>query len=163
MTWFDYAVLAIVGVSVLLSVLHGLTRELLALASWVVAFLAAKFFATVLAPLLPAAIKDPSLRLLAAYVIVFVIVLIAMTVLAVAISGLIRKAGLGIADRMLGAAFGFARGVAIALLGVMLAGLTAMPRQPAWRHAMLSAPLEMLANAAKVWLPYDLAKRINYD
>ena len=32
MTGFDYAVLAIVGVSVLLSIIHGFVRELLALA-----------------------------------------------------------------------------------------------------------------------------------
>jgi len=45
---------------------------------------------------------------------------------------------------------------------VLLAGLTALPRQPVWREAMLSAPLETLANAVKGWLPYDLSKHINY-
>ena len=163
MTWFDYAVLAIIGISVLLSIIHGFVRELLALASWIVAFVVAQIYATAVAPLLPAAIPGPSLRLLAAFSSVFLIVLLVMTLAAIAVSSLIRKAGLGAADRMLGAVFGLVRGLVIVMLVVLLAGLTTLPRQPAWRHAMLSAPLEALANVVKLWLPYDLSKHINYD
>jgi len=162
MTGFDYAVLAIVGVSVLLSVIHGLVRELLSLASWVVAFLVAQFFASAIAPLLPAAIPGEQLRLLAAFLAVFLVVLFAMTLAAIAISSIVRRVGLGFADRAFGAAFGLVRGLAIVLSAVLLAGLTALPREPWWRHAMLSAPLEALANSVKVWLPYDLARHISY-
>ena len=49
------------------------------------------------------------------------------------------------------------------MLVVLLAGLTMLPRQPAWRHAMFSAPLEALANVIKVWLPYDFSRHVNYD
>ena len=41
MTLFDYAVLTIIGVSVLLSVIRGFVREVLALASWIIAFFTA--------------------------------------------------------------------------------------------------------------------------
>jgi membrane protein required for colicin V production len=163
MTWFDYAVLAIIGISVLLSIMHGLVRELLALASWIVAFLAAQIYATAVAPLLPAAIPDQSLRLLAAFLIVFLVVLLLLTLLAIAVSGLLKKAGLGLVDRALGAVFGLVRGLAIVMVVVLLAGLTTLPRQPVWRHAMSSAPLEALAKVVKVWLPYDLSKHINYE
>jgi len=163
MTWFDYAVLAIIGISILLSIVHGLVRELLALASWIAAFLVAQIFATAVAPLLPAAIPSESLRLLAAFLIVFLVVLLLMTLLAIAVSGLLKKAGLGLIDRTLGAVFGLVRGLAIVTVAVLLAGLTTVPRQPVWRHAMLSAPLEALANVVKVWLPYDLSKHINYE
>jgi len=162
MTGFDYAALAIIGVSVLLSVIHGLVRELFSLASWVLAFVAAQFCATAVAPMLPAAIPNESLRLLAAFLGVFLVVLFIMTLAAIAISGLVRKVGLGFADRMLGGAFGLVRGLAIVLAAVLLAGLTSLPRETWWRHAMLSAPFEALANAAKVWLPYDLARHISY-
>jgi membrane protein required for colicin V production len=162
MTGFDYAVLAIVGISVLLSIIHGFVRELLALASWVVAFLAAQNFAADVAPLLPAAIASGSLRLLAAFLAVFLTVLLLMTLIANLLSRLFRAAGLGPVDRTLGAVFGLVRGFAIVMVVVLLAGLTALPRQPVWRDAMLSAPLEALADAIKVWLPYDLSKHINY-
>jgi membrane protein required for colicin V production len=162
MTWFDYAVIGIVGVSILFSIIHGLVRELLSLASWVVAFLVAEIYATQVAPLLPAAIAHPSVRLLVGFLSVFLVVLVMMSLLAMALSRLIKSAGLGFADRALGAVFGLVRGLAIVMLAVLLAGLTGLPRQPAWRHAMMSAPLVILANLVKVWLPYDLAKHINY-
>ena len=93
MTWFDYTVIAIVGISILMSVIHGLVRELLALASWVVAFVVAQSFAANVASLLPAALENPSLRLLAGFLGVFFAVLIAMTLLAMALSGLIKAVG----------------------------------------------------------------------
>ena len=102
MTWIDYAVIAIIGISVLLSVIHGLVREILALASWVVAFIVAQMFAGDVAALLPAALTNPSLRLLAGFLAVFLAVLVAMTLVAIGVSGLIKSAGLGFADRALG-------------------------------------------------------------
>ncbi len=162
MTWFDYAVIAIVGISVLLSIVHGFVREILSLASWVVAFLAAQIYATDVAPLLPAAIANPSMRLLVGFLSVFLAVLIAMTLLAMALSRLIKTVGLGFADRALGGIFGLVRGLTIVVIAVLLAGMTSLPRQSEWRHAMLSAPLVTLADLIKVWLPNDLAKHINY-
>ncbi len=162
MTWVDYAVVAIVGFSILLSVIHGLVREILALASWVVAFVVAQMYATEAASLVPAALTNPSLRLFAGFLVVFVAVLLVMTIIAIAISALIKTAGLGFADRALGAVFGLVRGLAIVMIAVLLAGLTALPRQTAWRNAMVSEPLVILANWVKVWLPDDMAKHINY-
>lgn len=162
MTWFDYAVLAIVGISVLLSILHGFVRELLALASWIIAFLVAQLCAADAALLLPAAMSSEPLRLLVAFLAVFLTVLLAATLLSNVLSRLFKRAGLGAVDRILGAGFGLVRGFAIVMVVVLLAGLTALPQQPVWREAMLSAPLEALANAIKVWLPYDLSPYIKY-
>jgi membrane protein required for colicin V production len=91
------------------------------------------------------------------------VVLLAMTLLASAVSRLVKRAGLGMVDRTLGAAFGMVRGLAIVMLAVLLAGMTTLPKQPEWQHAMLSAPLEALANVIKVWLPNDFSKHINYE
>ena len=162
MTWIDYAVLAIIGVSVLLSVIHGFVRELLSLASWLVAFFVAQYFAAQVAAFLPAVISHESIRMLAGFLLVFVFTLLLSTLLAIAISGLIKRAGLGAADRMLGAVFGLVRGVAVVTVAVLLAGLTALPSTPAWRQAVTSAPLEAIAKTVKVWLPSDLSKHINY-
>ena len=71
MTVFDYVVLVIMGLSVLLSILRGFVREALALASWLVAFFVAKLYTLELAPLLPQSIPNQSLRLLAAFLILF--------------------------------------------------------------------------------------------
>ena len=76
MTVFDYTVLLIVGLSILLSVMRGAVREILALASWVAAFLVANTYGVWLAAQLPAAIPGEPLKLLAAFVILFQLILI---------------------------------------------------------------------------------------
>jgi membrane protein required for colicin V production len=163
MTWFDIGFFVVIAFSVLISVVRGAVREILALASWVIAFFGAQYYALDVAPYLPAAIPNESLRVLAAFLIVFLVLLLLMSLVTIAISGLVRSAGLGIGDRILGSVFGLVRGVAIAVVIVLMAGFTTLPRNPDWRHAMFSAPLEALANTVKVWLPYDLQKRIRYD
>ncbi len=163
MTVFDYAALLIVGFSVLLSVMRGAVREVLALLSWVVAFWVANIYTVQLAPLLPNGIPDESLRLLAAFVILFLVALLLMSLLTIALSELVKTIGLGLLDRGLGALFGLARGGLIVMVLVLLAGLTSVPRQRYWRNAMFSAPLEALAMNLKPWLPEGLSRRINYD
>ncbi len=71
MTVFDYAVLFIIGVSILLSVMRGFLREVMALLAWVVAFWVANLYTAQFAPLLPPSIPTPELRLLAAFAALF--------------------------------------------------------------------------------------------
>ena len=162
MTWFDYSVIAIIGISVLLSLMHGLVREIFSLVSWVAAFVVAQIYVTDVAQLLPPTLANPSLRLLIGFIAVFITTLLIMSLVAIALSKLIRTAGLGFADRALGAVFGLMRGMAIVMIVILVAGLTSLPRQPAWRQAMFSPQLVAVANMLKVWLPYDLEKHINY-
>jgi len=162
MTVFDYAVLTVVGLSVLLSVIRGLVREVLALLAWVVAFVAASLFGGKLAALLPAGIPSEELRLLAAFIGIFFVVLLMMGLLAVVISRLVKSAGLSVEDRILGGMFGLARGLVIVMVLVLLAGLTTLPKKPEWRMATFSPPLEALAMVIRHWMPADVAKRIDY-
>lgn len=163
MTFFDYTVLLIVGISVLLSVIRGLVREVLALLAWLAAFGVASLFAAGAAPLLDGLIASAQLRLLTAFLLLFIFTLIGMSVVALLLSKLVSAAGLGLLDRGLGVVFGLARGLVIVLVAVLVAGLTPAPRQPEWRNAMFSAPLESLAAGIKPWLPEDFARRIRYD
>lgn len=163
MTSFDYAVLLIVGFSVLLSVMRGVVREILALLAWGAAFVVANAFSEQLVPMLPAAIPNESLRYLAAFVILFLVTLLVMSLITIALSEIIKNLGLKPADRLMGAAFGLVRGMLIVLVLVLVAGLTALPHQVFWRNAMFSAPLEAVAQTVKPWLPEDFSKRINYE
>ena len=163
MTVFDYAVLLIVSLSICLSLWRGLAREVLALAGWVIAFVTASFAAGPVSGLLTGNIANESIRVLVAFGAVFLLTLLVASLLALAVSRLVRSAGLGLEDRILGSFFGFARGMLVVMILVLLAGLTALPRQPAWRNAMLSPPLEALAGAIKPWLPQAVSHYISYD
>jgi membrane protein required for colicin V production len=162
MTIVDIIVIAVVGISILLGVIKGLVREVLSLAAWVVAFLAANLAAPEVARLLPASMASEEIRLLAGFAAVFVVVLIGLSVLAVMVSKLVKIAGLGMADRVLGGVFGLVRGTLVVVILVLLAGLTALPRQPMWRDAFLKPTLEASAGYVKTWLPAELSNRIKY-
>jgi membrane protein required for colicin V production len=163
MTIFDYTVLVVMGVSILLGVLRGLVREALNLLTWVGAFWLANVYAMDVAPMLPEAIPSESLRLLAAFVVLFLGALLLLSLVTIALAELVKTLGLGPYDKGLGALFGLARGVLIVLTLVLLGGLTSLPRQGFWRNAMFSAPLEALAADIKPWLPEGLSKRISYE
>ena len=162
MTVIDIAVLAVLGISVLQGVIRGLVREVLALVAWVGAFLTANLLTPEIAKLMPQAMASEEIKLLVSFVGVFIVVLIGLSVLAILASKLVRIAGLGVADRVVGGVFGVARGVLVVMILVLLAGLTALPRQPVWRDGVLSGPLETFAGHIKAWLPADLSKRIRY-
>ncbi len=161
MTWFDYAVFAIVGLSVLLAVYRGVVREIAALAGWVAAFVLSGMFAQDLAQWLSVALS-PMLKTVIAYLVIFVGVLLLAGLCGALLAKLFRVAGLGLADRAVGALFGLVRGGLIVFVVVMLAGLTALPKEAFWREAMLSGPAETAVLAAKPVLPKDLAQRIRY-
>jgi membrane protein required for colicin V production len=162
MTLLDHAVLAIAGFSMLLGFLRGLTREVIVLASWAVAFVVAGAWGADMARVLEPQIADASWRALAAFVALFFVTLIVINVIALLAAKLVKSAGLGMEDRLLGALFGLARGFLVVVGLVMLAGLTPLPRQPVWKDAMLAAPLERMAALFSTWLPQDWAKHIKF-
>ena len=163
MTIFDYAVLCVLLLSVLLSIFRGAVRELLSLAGWVVAFIAARSLSVDLVPMIPPSIEDESLRMSVAFVAIFLAVLVAMGLIAMLLSALIKTVGLGFIDRMLGSVFGLVRGLLIVLLVVLLAGMTTLPQEPLWQKALLSKTLEKAVVLTLPWIPQELSKRINYE
>lgn len=162
-TGFDYVVAAIILVSVLLALWRGLVREVLALVGWVAAVVAAVLYSSGIAALLPAAWGGPGARYLIAFALTFVVTLLAFGVLAWLLSRLLRAIGLGLLDRMLGAVFGFARGVTIVLVLVLFAGLTTLPQREWWKSAAFSPPLETAVMAMRPWLPMEFAKQLHYS
>lgn len=163
MTSFDYAVLAIVGLSIILSIMRGLLREVLAIIGWVAAFYVAKTYVNELLPMIPTDIPTESLRILAAFLVLFLATLLVTSLLAIALSAIFKKIGLGWLNRLLGAAFGLARGILIVCIVVFLAGLTNIPKDAHWRNAMFSAPIEALVITMLPWVPISIAKHIKYD
>ena len=161
MTWFDYAVLGIVGLSVLLAAYRGVVREIAALAGWAAAVVLSGLYAQQLAQWLPVALS-PMLKAVVAYLVIFLSVLLVAGLAGMLLAKLFRVAGLGFTDRAVGALFGLVRGVLIVFVGVMLAGLSSVPKEPFWREAVFSGPVETAVLAARSLLPKDLAQRIRY-
>jgi len=161
MTWFDYGVLTVLGVSFLVGILRGFAREMIALAAWFAAFLLAAVFSDTVAGYMPANL-GPMLAGLLAFLLIFIAVLVAGGVVGLVVSLMVRAAGMGLADRFLGAVFGAVRGIAVTLFAVLLAGLTPLPGELFWRQAVLAGPFETAALALRPYLPDGMAQRLKY-
>jgi membrane protein required for colicin V production len=142
MTAFDYAVLTVLGMSVLLGLWRGVVSEILALAAWVVAFLVARAEAAEVANWLAPRLAEPPCgwrrRMCWWWLRFWRCFRVARLVLKL----LLKAVGLGLLDRMLGAAFGALRGLLVVLVAVMVAGMTPLPKMEWWREARLAPPLE---------------------
>ncbi len=163
MTWFDYAVIGLLLVSMIWSAMRGVVREIVSLGGWIIAFLAANLFAGPLSAHLPQAIPGETLRTLAAFLAIFVGALICTALVGMLMSKLVNAVGLGPIDKALGALFGIARGSILVLAAVLAAGLTSAPRQAWWKESMSGAPLTQVALGLKPWLPDSFAQRLRYD
>lgn len=163
MTEFDYIVLLIVSLSVLLGWWRGLVHEILSLFSWVTSFLVAKSWWLEFAPYMPDALGTDTLKSMAAFLFVFVLTLILCALGAWSIHRLARYFGLDWrTDGVAGAMFGALRGLLLVLLLVVVAGLTKLPQTAVWQDALFSKPLQNLALMSKDLLPEEMAKHVSF-
>lgn len=160
MTGFDFTVIAILLVSLLLGLWRGLIYEVLSLVGWPVAFVLSKLYGGSIVPMMPG--MQEAMRISLAYAAIFIAALIVWGVLVWLLSKLVKAVGLGWLDRMLGGVFGALRGVLAILALVWLAGMTPIPEQPFWRAAQTSRAAEDVALLTKAWLPDSIAQRIRY-
>lgn len=161
--WFDLAILGLLLISALIGLMRGLVSEVLSLVAWIIAFLLARAGSASLAHVFSPWLDEPILRQLAAFASLFLITLLLLAALRWLVSHLLRAIGLAPLDRLLGACFGFTRGLVILWCGVLLAGLTPLPHTKSWQSARLIPPLETAVIASKPWLPAALAQKINYQ
>ncbi|MGK5078380.1 CvpA family protein [Janthinobacterium sp. HLX7-2] len=162
MTIFDYLVLFVLVTSVLISMMRGLVKEILSLISWVVAFIVANAYGASVAKFLPEVVPGEAIRLLLAFVVVFIGVRILMGLLGMTVDALVKVTGMSLADRTLGSLFGLARGLVIVLTAVILCGMTSIPQQPFWKNALLSPFAEQGARAIKPYLPAAYAQHVTF-
>lgn len=137
MGWFDIAIIAIIGLSIVISLIRGFVREALSLAVWVAAFFVASQFYAELAAFFTS-IQDDIVRNGVAVAILFVLTLIVGALVVYLISTLVEKTGLTGTDRLLGAIFGALRGILIVSAILFFAdAFTAIAQQNWWQESLL--------------------------
>ena len=162
MIWIDYAILAIVGISGVISLMRGFIREALSLAGWIVAFWIALAFSGWVATWLDGYVSVPSVRVVIAFAAIFFGVLLVCGIVLRLAGLLVERTGMSGTDRSLGIVFGVLRGIVIVGLLVLLAGLTPLPLDPWWDQSIFLPHFVELANEIRVFLPPEIQQQIRF-
>lgn len=164
MTLFDYLIIIMLIASLVLGFWRGVVGEVLTLAGWIVGFLVAKRFGGWVAEnLLINLVTDSTLRGIAGWVAAFLGVVLAVSLVRIALRGILRAIGLGMVDRFFGVLFGLLRGGLLVVLAVAIGGMTPLPQQVWWKNALLSPYLEQAVIFVSPWLPDEVNSRIRFS
>lgn len=157
-SYLDLGLIAVILVSAFLSMLRGLTREILAIASWVAAAAAAYYFYPFVLPHVKPYIHKEIIAAGVAASAVFFVTLIIVSLLTLRISDAILDSKIGALDRSLGFLFGAGRGYLLCTIAfVFFAWLVPEKSYPQWvENSKTKAWLLHTGEGLEAMLPEDL-------
>ena len=137
--------------------LRGFTREVLAIASWGAAALAAIYFHPLVLPFVKPYVSKDVVALALSAAIIFFIVLIVVSLITIKISDAILDSKVGPLDRSLGFVFGAVRGLLLCVIGfVFFTWLVPENSQPDWvKDARMKPLLQSTGRELMAMLPDD--------
>lgn len=145
MNWADWAIVAILGISSLISIKRGFVKEAISLVKWALAFFIAVAFADRLALLFTDLVDSVSLRFLIAFIVLFALTLIVGSMVVYLLGELVKMTGLSGTDRLFGMVFGLARGVIVVMALLILLPMAFPVRQDEWwQQSMLIPQLALM-------------------
>jgi membrane protein required for colicin V production len=163
MAWPDYAIIATVLISILVGFLRGFIKEVLSLAIWALAFFVAYQYGGEVAEMMEEHVSLPSARAAMGFSGLFVSVLLVGGLLSYLIGRLVESTGLNGTDRLLGGVFGAARGLALVVGVLLIAGFTPIPADPWWREAALIRRLSPTVKWAAEFLPAPIREQLDFE
>ena len=123
MNWLDYILVAILAFSTIRSLLKGFTREIIGLAAALSALVLGMWFYGLAGSYVAPYVSSARFANLIGFLIVMGVVLFAGSLGAWIVNRFLKTVGLSFFDQLLGAVFGFLRGVLIAV--ALITGYTA--------------------------------------
>jgi membrane protein required for colicin V production len=160
LSWVDWALLAVLLISVVVGLWRGLVFEVLSLVGWVVAFIVAQAFAPTVARSVPIGAPGSALNHGIAFLAAFVLALVIWALASRLVRMLIHATPLQPVDRVLGGVFGLARGAVLLLAVATVVMLSPAQRSSAWQHSLGAAWLGTLLQGLKPVLPDAVARQL---
>jgi membrane protein required for colicin V production len=161
MNWLDLLLILILAASIASSFARGFTREVIGLAAAVVGLLCGLWFYRMAGSALRTYVGSPEAANLIGFLLIFALALVIGWILSVLAGMAMKVVGLSWLDRLMGAAFGVARGVIIcvALITAIVAwapGRDAKSPPQAVVQSRLAPYLIDAAHAASMAAPKEL-------
>ena len=157
MTALDGLVIVVILFAAFLAMVRGFSREVLSLASWVIAAIAAVFLYKNLLPFVESYLSNKTIALIASLAIIFVVVFIIVSIITMKIADVIIDSRIGSLDRTVGFIFGVVRGLFIMVIAMLLVNQLIKPEDQApWlKDAKTKPMLDSLSNQIWELLPND--------
>jgi len=140
-TLLDGILVGFTLVSAMLAMVRGFSREVLSVASWVIAAIAAYFLYPVVLPYVTPYIDNAMLALGVAAAAVFFVALIVVTIITMKIADFIVDSRIGALDRTLGFLYGAARGILVVAVALLFLNWLLGSNPPSWITEAKSRPL----------------------
>jgi membrane protein required for colicin V production len=138
LTNYDFLFFAIIGASTIFAMLRGGVAQLLSLSTWFIALFVTKRYNDKFEELIPDMVSNPMFRTLLAYVMAFVAVAIVITLIKIVFHKFIHSFGLGGLNIAVGAIFGFARGLVICSIMVVIVEMIGIDKNHSWHNSLMS-------------------------
>lgn len=120
----DVVFLIIVGISALVGIVRGMTKEVLSVVGWVLAALALYFLVPIVDPIMQQYIASKMLCSIVSGIAILIVFCIVWLLTADRLAAVVRSSKLSAVDRILGFVFGAARGaIIVILIAVMITAL----------------------------------------
>lgn len=160
MIWFDWALIAVLALSVVVGLWRGFIREVFSIAVWVLALWVAFRYSDIAAGWFEGWVDLPSARAVIGFAGLLIVTLMIGGLAGWLLGKLIDSTGLGGTDRMIGMVFGLVRGLAIIVVILLLARFTPFPEDPWWQESRLRPHFDRLADYSTRWLPENLQEML---
>jgi membrane protein required for colicin V production len=156
LNWFDIVVVAVILVSAILAMVRGFVREVLSIASWLIAAVAAFYLYESLRDVIQPYVENETLATIIAVAVIFIVVLVIVTYITMKIADMVIDSRIGSLDRIFGFLFGAVRGLLLVVVAFAFF-VWLVEDQPEWITGAES--YDILANLSEqlaVVLPDDM-------
>jgi len=140
-TLLDGILIGFTLISAILAMVRGFSREILSIASWAIAAVAAFFLYPVVLPFITPHISNAMIALALAAAGIFLIVLIVATLITMKMADFIIDSRIGALDRTFGFVYGAARGIVVMAVAFLFLTWLLGSNPPAWVSEAKSKPL----------------------
>lgn len=149
----DIAILLLIGISVLTGLIRGFFKEIIALGIWILGFWLAYQYSAATEGFLQPYIHDMTIRKVSTFLMIVFCTVISGGILNALLSFILKRTGLSGTDRLLGACFGFVRGIFVVSLLMTVMQMTSLSQDKIFKSSLLYARFDPLVSWFQARLP----------